>query len=211
MMSFEELIKYKFLGNTLLDYLAAGGTLLLSLLLLTAVKKLLFRKASRLFTQTNLKTNHKWIQIIVSLFQEHGSLSLWLASLYIASRFLHFSPKIEKFFSAAGTLLIGFIVIKILQSLISTWFERKYASLAKQDMARLSAMRNMELITKIGLWAIGVFFIMDNLGFDLTTIIAGLGIGAAFETTSACLSAGSYTRSESPMRRLPRSLKRSRR
>ena len=40
-----------------------------------------------------------------------------------------------------------------------------------------SAFQGMRLVIKILLWSIGFLLVLSNLGFDITSLIAGLGIG----------------------------------
>src|SRR5690606_34760610 len=42
---------------------------------------------------------------------------------------------------------------------------------------KVKQLTGILLIINIVIWAIGVVFMLDNLGYDVTTIIAGLGIG----------------------------------
>ena len=38
-------------------------------------------------------------------------------------------------------------------------------------------MRGIMIIVNVIIWSIGLLFLFDNLGYDVTTVIAGLGVG----------------------------------
>src|SRR5690606_34451660 len=40
-----------------------------------------------------------------------------------------------------------------------------------------SAAQALSLITKIFLWSFGIILVMSNIGLDVTSLLAGLGIG----------------------------------
>jgi len=54
----------------------------------------------------------------------------------------------------------------------------KYYWLTKEaDEARERTVRALMPLIKIAVWVVGVIFLFDNLGFKVTTVVAGLGIG----------------------------------
>jgi small-conductance mechanosensitive channel len=42
---------------------------------------------------------------------------------------------------------------------------------------KVRQLRGMKVLINILIWVIGIVFLMDNLGFDISAVIAGLGIG----------------------------------
>jgi small-conductance mechanosensitive channel len=45
------------------------------------------------------------------------------------------------------------------------------------DPVRKNALKNVEALLKFGLWTAGFLFYLDNLGINVTSVLAGLGIG----------------------------------
>ena len=90
-------------------------------------------------------------------------------------------------FVAAFTVLFIYIVTKITDLLFSIWRER-----ARRTETRLDdqVIPILSRVIKVFIWAIGVLLILQNLGYNVTSLLAGLGIGglavalAAQETLS---------------------------
>src|SRR5690606_33925698 len=62
-------------------------------------------------------------------------------------------------------------ILSLLQSYI-----RKRSDEEKAD-DRVKQLGGIMLIINIIIWALGLIFLFDNMGFDVTAVIAGMGIG----------------------------------
>ncbi len=67
--------------------------------------------------------------------------------------------------------IVGGIVTYIVQKMMHTHPDEK------PDPNTTTAAAAIDLVAKIILWALGVIFVLSNLGFEVTSLIAGLGIG----------------------------------
>jgi small-conductance mechanosensitive channel len=71
---------------------------------------------------------------------------------------------------------ITFFLLRAASSLVSYMF-RQALSRQEKNEQREKQSRGILLIVHIIIWSAGILFLIDNLGYDITTIIAGLGIG----------------------------------
>jgi small-conductance mechanosensitive channel len=69
-----------------------------------------------------------------------------------------------------------FFVIRLITSIISYLVENFTRSQQDAETKRKQA-RGIVVIVNIIVWVIGIVFLIDNLGYDITTLVAGLGIG----------------------------------
>src|SRR5207253_9219383 len=67
-------------------------------------------------------------------------------------------------------------VLRIIASAIGYGF-RQVVSRNEHNAQREKQSKGILLIVQVILWVVGILFLVDNLGYDITTIIAGLGIG----------------------------------
>lgn len=71
-------------------------------------------------------------------------------------------------------VLISLVMIRFFIAGIDALFSRR----ADGDQSgRLSRYRPLRSVLTISVWILGIVFLLANLGFDITTIVAGLGIG----------------------------------
>jgi small-conductance mechanosensitive channel len=72
--------------------------------------------------------------------------------------------------------VVTFFVLRIITSFIGYLFKQA-ASKKERNELREKQAKGILLIVQIIVWTIGFLFLIDNLGFDITTLVAGLGIG----------------------------------
>ena len=100
-----------------------------------------------------------------------------------------FTGYIQKLISIAVTLVIGYIIIKVLVRIIEKFFGRI-------NFDR-SAETFVENLVKVILWIILIIIILSNLGVNVSGLIAGLGImgfivGFALKDTLGNLASGVF-------------------
>jgi small-conductance mechanosensitive channel len=76
----------------------------------------------------------------------------------------------------AVTVAITFYVIRIISSFIKYLFDRGLSK-RERNGSREKQSKGILLIIQLFLWLTGALFLVDNLGYDITTLVAGLGIG----------------------------------
>ncbi len=61
--------------------------------------------------------------------------------------------------------------------LVSEWVEVKTIERASEDAGAVTALALLGLAARVGIWALVVLFILNHMGFNITALVAGLGIG----------------------------------
>lgn len=161
-----------YFGNPIKDWLMALLILLIGLIVILFFKKrvLQFLKgwASRSSTTVDdflLSTIEK---SVVPLFYL-GAFSLSLNVLVIptgAAAVIH----------VAILLFATFFVLRVISS-ITRQFVFSFIKTEESNEIKEKQSRGLLVIVNIVVWILGVVFIIDNLGYDVTTLITGLGIG----------------------------------
>lgn len=160
-------------GNDVLHYFIALAAFSASFLLISVLARFVINQFKKFTARTRFKWNGMFAEIIKKNL-------LWinlLISLYVGLHFITVLPHIQKITGALLVILITLITLRVLQGFIKYWFEVHYFKRPDQDVATLSIMKNMLLFVRVGLWVGGALFVLDNLGFNITTAVAGLGIG----------------------------------
>lgn len=168
----KEILQRVYWGNPLQDYLIA---LLVMFLIISAVR--LFRKlALQRLRQLSQKTDTVWDDLLVRLLDKSVLPLLNVLALYAASHYLTLPERVNRYFNMAMAVLVTFFVIRLLVAAIQ---QSLNAYLDKQENAeeKKKQVRSFMVIVKILIWLIGILFLFDNLGFDITAVITGLGIG----------------------------------
>jgi small-conductance mechanosensitive channel len=100
------------------------------------------------------------------------------ASLYIASLFLELPPSMEKVVdrTVIGLMLLqcGFWTTRALDF----WLRHRFSQGDADEMGAREMTRSLlSFLGRMTLWALALLLILDNLGLNVTALIASLGIG----------------------------------
>lgn len=110
---------------------------------------------------------------IIGVIEKNALPFLYFVSFYIAAGSLYIHPKIERLINAAGLFILCFFAARIITTLIDELLTRA----GTQEGEAPPVPRGVLTLLKIIVWSLVAIFLLDNLGFDITTLIAGVGIG----------------------------------
>ncbi|PKK35760.1 mechanosensitive ion channel protein MscS [Siphonobacter sp. SORGH_AS_0500] len=158
--------------NTVQDYLITLGIIMLGLLLVRLFKKYIIAKLKILTS----RTKSYFDDYLVDSMDRFGIPALNFAVIYFALDFLRLSRKVDKIVTIATTIIITILVIRILSSAILLLLQANLRRQA-QGEEKVKQMGGLMLIINSIIWILGIVFLIDNLGYNVSTIIAGLGIG----------------------------------
>jgi small-conductance mechanosensitive channel len=166
-----EFLSQKYWGNTIQDYLLSVGTLILALILIFMIKTIVLRRLRNRCENQQQRTS---LEFVIRNVNRFIIPAIFLGAVYLALEFLSFSVKAEK-------------IIKILYALAATWLAIKFIITAvdiflnnyfQKFKGDEDSKKVKPLISFINffVWVTGLLFLLDNLGFQISTVIAGLGI-----------------------------------
>ena len=162
--------------NSLGAYFGALGVLALALLLLFFGKKIVGKILARPFIAHNLRINQKYAHRVY-----HRLFSFcYVVPFYWALGVLKMPDDLNKIITITFSCLFLFTGVRFVSALVALLIDfalrgnqGRYAGQPRLDPATGKAVMP---IANILLWAIAITFFLDNLGFKVSTIIAGLGI-----------------------------------
>jgi small-conductance mechanosensitive channel len=167
-----EVLERTFYQNTLQDYLIAFGITVAVLLLIKSFRRVILRRVQKWAEGT--KTSFD--DFVVVSFDRFGIPILNIVALYLGLHYLVLSPRISRIIAIGATIAVTILVIRFLANtlllLMTAYLRRKHHG--DDDLNNFGGLK---LIINIVIWFVGLAFLFDNLGYDLTAIIAGLGIG----------------------------------
>lgn len=160
-------------GNTIQNWLVALLTLILAFAALKIIQRLAIRKLSRLAAATENQID----DLFVCMLRNTKSFILLILSAYIASGMIDINPAI------AGPLQKVIMLLLILQAGlwagagISFAFDQTIHQRKEQDASSITTIKFLKFISRFILWMIVLLLMLDNLGVNITGLVAGLGIG----------------------------------
>jgi MscS family membrane protein len=166
---------YTFIGNTLEDWLVALAIAVGSIV----VSKLFYLISTKGIERIFEKTKNRFMYITTDMLEEPIAVIIVIAGFYNAERHLAFptgvDAKVDKVLLFTMILVLTWMVARLLNDLITEYIvPLTEKSDSKLDDQLLPILRK---ILSIVVWVLGIVIALDNVGYNVGTIIAGLGIG----------------------------------
>jgi small-conductance mechanosensitive channel len=168
-----EILDFKFGGNTLLQYILAFGVFLLSIFILMIFEKIVVHKLKKIAKRTAIEID----DILMAMIGAIGWPFYAFWSFYIALRFISIPQFFYEYLPSIIFVLTIYYIAKIIQVLIDYWTHK--LAVEKEEALKIdsSSAKFLRRILKGVLWMITIILILQNLGYNISTIVAGLGIG----------------------------------
>lgn len=155
-------------NNTAHDYLVAGITLVGCVVGFALVQLLILGYARRVAKHSKNTID----DAIVAMLSSVRPAFYWFLAVYVALRTLHLPPVVLEVINGLMLAWLLYYAIRV----GSITFETIATKTAKSDQDR-SARRMLAAIGKGGLWVFAILLLLANLGVNITSLVAGLGIG----------------------------------
>ena len=162
-----------FYGNAVGAWLTALVIALVSLAGLWSLRWFVRRRLLALSERTETGLD----DVISHALGQTKLLFLLLVALFLGSLALDLSPELDATLGRVAAIAL------ILQAGIWTsagltrWLRRYRADTLEEDAASVTTMSAITFVGKLVLWTLVLLLVLDNLGVDVTALVAGLGVG----------------------------------
>src|SRR5687767_12040054 len=160
------------LGNTIFQWLVALAIIIVSWAIIRGAKHVFLTRFKRFSTHTRTTLD----DFIVQLMEGALIPALYLGALYAGVSYLTLSPKVEKLLHVAVMVVVTFIIIKTITSALNYLINNALGNDA-EDVEKKKQARGIIIIVNIVLWILALVFLINNLGYNITSVVTGLGIG----------------------------------
>jgi small-conductance mechanosensitive channel len=169
---FNDILQKTFLQNTVLDYLVFVAIFVFGIFAVKILKSVILYRL-KIWSEKSATTLDDFL---IHLIEKKLLPVFYFGVFYIATKNLKLSPYIAKTIDVLGIVLLTYFGIQLLIALILYLLERYWAK-KEIDEERQRGIKTIIPILKVIIWGIGITFLLDNLGFKISTVVAGLGIG----------------------------------
>ncbi|MAF79757.1 mechanosensitive ion channel protein MscS [bacterium] len=162
---------YVILGNSVRDYVVALAVLAAALIVFRIFQQVLIQRFKKFAKQTKTDIDDMFLQIVESL---RPPFYVFLA-FYVGIRFLAVDVTVQKVIDSLLVIWVVYQVVLAVQILID--YGIKKGVRGGEDKGTKAALGAMSRIVKWVLWAVAILFVLSNLGVNVSSVLAGLGIG----------------------------------
>ncbi len=167
-----KILEYIFFGNRILDYIIALLTLLLSLLFVKVVIRFFIRRLKKIAERTTATFD----DFLIKILEKIGLPALYISCFYLSAKILKLPSGTDALINALEMIIITFFAARIVV-MFASWGINTYLAKEKQDPTVAHSFEGLLWAVKYLIWVLAIIILLDNLGYKVSTLIAGLGIG----------------------------------
>ncbi len=159
-------------NNSIKDYLISFAFMLMGFLLLRLFKNFLLYRLKVAVSRTASNLDDIALQVV----EKFGIPIVRVLIIYWSLELLVLHVTVEKWLRIAYGVITLYFIISFILTLIRKVLE---AQVLKQENGetKLRQIGGIMVVVNITFWAIGLLLFLSNLGYNVTTILTGLGIG----------------------------------
>ena len=169
---FPEILRREFYHNRFSEYLLCLAILVGGILAVKILQYLVTRKMKAWAESTQSHFD----DFLVNRIRKTAIPLAYLGVAQAALRVLNLTPLVGKIVDMAGIVLLAVIAILFTVALVRFAFQ-EYLRKQGEDASQDRALKGVMSLVNALVWIIGTLFMLDNLGFRISTVVAGLGIG----------------------------------
>ncbi|WP_346291891.1 mechanosensitive ion channel family protein [Sphaerothrix gracilis] len=167
-----DFLQTELISNRVSDYLLAIAILLGGILVINLVKALVLNRLKRWSRHTTTDLDDR----LVSLIERPVMRLCYVGTFYVSIHNLTLHPILAQTIEVVCVILATILGIQLMGSLVE-YAVRIYWITKNRDTALEQTLNALVPAIKVIVWAVGIVFLLDNLGFDISAVVAGLGIG----------------------------------
>lgn len=167
-----EIMSKSILGNNVRDYFTFILIFIAGIIAIRILRVVVLRRLKKFAEQTKTKID----DFMVSIISRKVIPLLYFGIFYVGVKNLVLNPGLEKIIRVSG---IAFLTIFIVQFTVTviTFILKTFWAKKKGETAQEEELGGIIMTINVIVWAGAAIFFLDNMGFKISTVIAGLGIG----------------------------------
>ena len=166
----QNILEINFLNNTVYDYVIFLSILIGLLVVFKILQDIVLQKLTVLSQKTKTDIDNTLVEIVKGV---RPGFYVFL-SFFLSIKHLEISNLMTGIINWILIIWVTYIVIIAAQRLIDYAF---YKKIGDESGNTAQALRTLNTIARSVLWIIGILFILSNMGINITSVMAGLGIG----------------------------------
>jgi small-conductance mechanosensitive channel len=167
-----DFLNQTFFGNSILTYITAVIIFIAGIIVIYIFRKIVLSRLNKWAEKTATTID----DFLIRGIEKAVIPLLYYGAFYLGARTLTLPSKAEMLLNTISVILITFLALRVVTSFISyslgVYVRRKGAGEARQK-----ELKGITTIITLIVWALGLVFLLDNLGFKVASVITGLGIG----------------------------------
>jgi small-conductance mechanosensitive channel len=168
----QEIFNKSFWNNTLENYLIASAILVFGWFTIYVAKKMIFSRIRKLTKASGIA----FLDHSVKITGRFGLPALFMVIIKIGLTYLTIPLDIERNIDRILLSLFTFLIIRLALGLFR-FFVELHIDKKGENKEKDKHVKGIMFVLSALIWIIAIVFLLDNWGYSITAIVAGLGIG----------------------------------
>jgi small-conductance mechanosensitive channel len=169
---FQEFLNREFFQNRVADYLVFLIVLVAGIVIVTLFQRIVLARLKRWAKTTAWNID----EFIVDIVRKMLVPIAYYGVFFLAVNHLALPRILDRIIGVAGMVLVAFLSAQALIA-VARFAIRSYIETAEKGSSRERALQGFMTLIRVVVWGLAAVLLLDNLGFRINTVIAGLGIG----------------------------------
>jgi small-conductance mechanosensitive channel len=169
---FSDVLQRSFLQNSVLDYVIFLAAFFIGILIIKIIKRIVLHRLKAWSKKTATTID----DFLVRIIEEKLIPLLYYGVFYLSFKNLTLTPDVTNIINIAAAIILTYFGLRLIITVLNYSLEQYWAR-RDIDTSRRGSLKGIITILKVIIWGIGITFLLDNLGFKISTVVAGLGIG----------------------------------
>lgn len=165
------ILNQRFYGNSIQDWATAIGIIVGVFFVVSVAGPIVLRRLKKLAA----KTETTYDDIIIIAVERFVIPFFYIGGVYVGLAYLSLPTKVDKLVNTILMVVYTFFILRIITSVVK-YVITSFLSRREDGEVKTKQVRGLLIIINVIIWAVGMVFTLDNLGFNVSTIIAGMGI-----------------------------------
>jgi len=165
----------EFYGNSIGDWLISAAIVFATII----IAKLVYWVLRNIIKKITIKTKSTLDDILLESLQQPIVFAMSVFGIWLALDYLIFSPMVDKIIYKAYFFLIIINITWLIARIVSSLIDEYLVPLVEKSESDLDdqLLPVVRKTLNILIWSIGVIIALNNIGFNVGAVLAGMGIG----------------------------------
>lgn len=168
----QDILQQTYYNNRVLDYLICLAAIIVGVLIVQIFKTLLLRRLKIWAEKTSTTVDDFLLRTIGKKLMP----LFYLAVFYLSIRVLTLGERLAHGIKVACLVILTILGVRFLLALVAFGLETYWLK-KEEDTSKINAIKGLLTVIRVTVWIVAFIILLDNLGVQVTTLVAGLGIG----------------------------------
>jgi small-conductance mechanosensitive channel len=160
------------LDNRIIDYIIFIAAFLAGIVGVRFIKSIILNRLKAWSKKTSTTIDN----FLVMIFEKKLIPIMYFGVFYLSFNGLTLIPSVIRIVDVTGIVILTIFGLRLIMALINYSLETYWIK-KEVDTSSQRSLKGIITIVKVAVWGIGITFLLDNLGFKISAVVAGLGIG----------------------------------